>query len=259
MPKEIKWSDEQLEAIDAKGQNTLVSAGAGSGKTTVLTERIFRLVFDGTPITRFLVLTFTKAATNEMKTRIRKRFIESEGFKQVAFDVENAHIETIDSFLLFIVKKYSLDLGISPNTSVIDPTLLAIAKNKAFDEVLLNDIKINDVSLRKLVSTYCFKDYNFIRDLVDKILIYADKRIDKENFLNHFNDGFYTEEFIDQIIENHRISILNGVKKLRTSLDEYLTDPDDYQRVDEYFEELLSLARQGIAELINIQKKAVRG
>ena len=240
MPKEIKWSDEQLEAINAKGQNTLVSAGAGSGKTTVLTERIFRLVFDGTPITRFLVLTFTKAATNEMKTRIRKRFIESEGFKQVAFDVENAHIETIDSFLLFIVKKYSLDLGISPNTSVIDPTLLAIAKNKAFDEVLLNEIEINDGSLRKLVSTYCFKDYNFIRDLVDKILIYADKRIDKENFLNHFNDGFYTEEFIDQIIENHRLFILNGVKKLRTSLDEYLTDPDDYQRVDEYFEELLS-------------------
>ena len=65
------WTDEQRRAIEAEG-DLLVSAGAGSGKTAVLTERIVRLIKSGESISSILCVTFTNAAAAEMKKRIEK-------------------------------------------------------------------------------------------------------------------------------------------------------------------------------------------
>ena len=65
------WTEEQLLAIEDSGHNILVSAGAGSGKTAVLTERVLRKLKKGVNIDEFLILTFTKAAAKEMKERIK--------------------------------------------------------------------------------------------------------------------------------------------------------------------------------------------
>ena len=65
----MKWTNEQERAIGDRG-NLLVSAAAGSGKTAVLTERIVKLICEGTDISEFLVVTFTKAAAEVMKKRI---------------------------------------------------------------------------------------------------------------------------------------------------------------------------------------------
>ena len=64
-------SKEQQLAIDAIGKNYLISAGAGSGKTAVLTQRIFKIVKENQRIDNFLVLTFTNLAAGEMKERLR--------------------------------------------------------------------------------------------------------------------------------------------------------------------------------------------
>ena len=74
------WTSEQQEAIDKEGTNIIVSAGAGSGKTAVLSERALRKVKDGVDIDRLLILTFTKAAAYEMMIRIREN-IKKAGFK----------------------------------------------------------------------------------------------------------------------------------------------------------------------------------
>ena len=67
----MNWTREQQEAIETTGKNILVSAAAGSGKTTVLVERIINLVLhEGADIDRFLITTFTKAAASEMKQRL---------------------------------------------------------------------------------------------------------------------------------------------------------------------------------------------
>ena len=71
------WTEEQTLAIEKEGTNILVSAGAGSGKTAVLSERVLRKVKDGTNIDRILILTFTKAAAYEMMVRIRKKLISN--------------------------------------------------------------------------------------------------------------------------------------------------------------------------------------
>ena len=72
----MAWTDEQLEAISKRGTNILVSAGAGSGKTAVLTERITTLIQEGHHVNSLLVLTFTNAAAEEMRERVRKRLKE---------------------------------------------------------------------------------------------------------------------------------------------------------------------------------------
>ena len=72
-PINATWTDEQWEAIYEDEKNIIVSAGAGSGKTAVLTERIKRILNEGTKANQLLVLTFTNAAASEMKERIVKK------------------------------------------------------------------------------------------------------------------------------------------------------------------------------------------
>ena len=69
------WTIEQRQAIDLDHSNIIVSAGAGSGKTEVLSERVIRKLKDGVHINELLILTFTNAAARGMKNRIRKNII----------------------------------------------------------------------------------------------------------------------------------------------------------------------------------------
>ena len=72
----MQFTEEQLRAIKTRDTNILVSAGAGSGKTGVLTERILDRLRDGDSINELLVLTYTKAAAAEMRSRIRSKIAE---------------------------------------------------------------------------------------------------------------------------------------------------------------------------------------
>ena len=102
--KMSKWTSDQEQAITKCGTNIIVSAGAGSGKTAVLTERTIRKLFNGTNINRLLILTFTNAAAGEMKERIRKA-IKKAYLKEQLDYIDSAYITTFDSFALSLVKK----------------------------------------------------------------------------------------------------------------------------------------------------------
>ena len=72
-----KWTEEQKEAIYKDGTNIIVSAGAGSGKTAVLTERVLEKVKNGISLSNLLILTFTKLAAKEMRERIGSKLEEN--------------------------------------------------------------------------------------------------------------------------------------------------------------------------------------
>ena len=99
-----KWTNEQLQAITEEGKNIIVSAGAGSGKTAVLTERVLRKVSSGIRINNLLILTFTNAAASEMKERIRLK-LESLSLQQELALLDSAYIMTFDAYALSLVKK----------------------------------------------------------------------------------------------------------------------------------------------------------
>ena len=99
-----QWTDEQRRAIEARGQSVLLSAAAGSGKTTVLVERVLRLVVgDGADVDRMLVVTFTRAAASDMRAKLASGL----GARAAAGDarcrdqllkLESASISTLHAF-----------------------------------------------------------------------------------------------------------------------------------------------------------------
>ena len=70
----MKWNEAQLKAITTRDKNVLVSASAGSGKTTVLIERLMRHILDDQiTLSSILAMTYTDAAANQMKTRLENQ------------------------------------------------------------------------------------------------------------------------------------------------------------------------------------------
>ena len=138
---DVKWTTEQENAIKIRNSKTLVAAGAGSGKTAVLVERIIRKVIeDGIDIDKMLIVTFTNAAASEMKERIRERLYTEASSnhalqKQILY-LNRASIMTIDAFCKKAVKDYFYKLDIDPNFKIADTTELELMKLEAIDEVL---------------------------------------------------------------------------------------------------------------------------
>ena len=141
----LEWTMEQLAAITAQG-NLIVSAAAGAGKTAVLTERLCRIVADGTPVDRLLVLTFTRAAAAEMKHRIGSRLAElgekekdpakARYFRQQQEAIDRAYITTIDAFCSRVLSRHGHLIGLSPDVRVADETELAAIADGVRDTLL---------------------------------------------------------------------------------------------------------------------------
>ena len=129
-----RWTEQQQAVIDARGGGLLVSAAAGSGKTAVLTERITSRILDREhPVeaSRFLVVTFTRAAAAEMRTRIRARLREALAenpgdtfLQRQMLLLGQAKICTMDSFFHSLVRENAPQLGLSPNLRGVDDAML---------------------------------------------------------------------------------------------------------------------------------------
>ena len=133
----------QQKAIDDHGKDILVSASAGSGKTTVLVERVLNKILNGTPVDNLLIITFTKAAANEMKERIKaelnKRLKNDQNNKflrEQLINIDTANISTIDSFCLDIIRRFYYVIDLDPSFSVLtDATQASLLLERALNEI----------------------------------------------------------------------------------------------------------------------------
>ncbi|MEK3881626.1 helicase-exonuclease AddAB subunit AddA [Paenibacillus sp. PL2-23] len=128
-PANSTWTDDQWEAIVTEGENVLVAAAAGSGKTAVLVERIIRKISSRTDVDRLLVATFTKAAAAEMKDRIRlalekelERQPDSEHLRKQLALMGKASITTLHSFCLDVIRRYYPLIGLDPGFRIANET-----------------------------------------------------------------------------------------------------------------------------------------
>lgn len=140
----MSFTGAQIDAIEKSG-NLIVSAAAGAGKTTVLTERVYRLVTEGVRIEHMLVLTFTRAAAGEMKTRIAKRLSDAAKaaaggqavyLREQAAAVANASISTIDAFCAKVVFRHFFRVGLTPSVKTLDETETAVLRGETRNAVL---------------------------------------------------------------------------------------------------------------------------
>ena len=118
----------QSEAIHRKGANILVSAAAGSGKTTVLVARIInKILNEKVDIDKLLIVTFTDAAASEMRERILKSLYneidknpDDENLQKQLMLINKSHISTITSFCLDVVRNNFFEIGLSANFRIGD-------------------------------------------------------------------------------------------------------------------------------------------
>ena len=216
----MAWTEEQQKAINLEGKNIIVSAGAGSGKTAVLTERVKRKLLDGIHINNLLVLTFTNAAAKEMKDRIRKAVLNTPSLKDELNLIDGAYITTFDSFSLSVVKKYHTKLNITNNIKVSDQVLIDIKTKKILDEIFDEYYLTPSSNFNSLIDDFCLKDdeelKKYILNLYNKISLKYDKKKYLEEYFNDYNVEKYVEDYLN-LIKNKQ----NTLKELISNLSNY--------------------------------------
>ncbi|MFL5943667.1 MAG: UvrD-helicase domain-containing protein [Gaiellaceae bacterium] len=146
-------NEQQLAAVEAGGE-VFVSAGAGTGKTAVLVERVVRAVCDrGLDVDSILVITYTRRAAGELRTRIRAAFAER-GRHDLARELDGAWISTIHGFCARLLKAYPLAAGLDPRFRELDEAQAAVLRSEAFGEALAEFCSGADPQRLELLATY---------------------------------------------------------------------------------------------------------
>ena len=192
-----RWTNEQQLAIGHEGENIIVSAGAGSGKTAVLSERVLRKLKSGVGIKQLLILTFTKAAAAEMRERIRANIKKNPDLASQLLELDGAYITTFDSYSLSLVKKYHYLLNVSKNIQIGEASVFTIRENEFLDEILLRRYENPTSDFTKLIYDFCTKDDDSLKKSILKINHALDLRYDKVEYLTSYIDTFYQPDTIE--------------------------------------------------------------
>lgn len=205
-----RWTKEQEEAIYTSGKNIIVSAGAGSGKTAVLSERVLHKIEEGTHVNELLILTFTRAAADEMKDRIRKKISGKEELKKELTLLNSSYITTFDSFALSVVKKYHYLLNITDNINITDESIVKIQNKKILELIFERSYK--NIRFQELIKKYCIKTDKVLKENILSIALKIDGFIDPFGFIDNVYNNFFNENNVDNLLKTYE-SIINDLKK----------------------------------------------
>lgn len=178
---DVKWTKQQMQAIEEKGKNILVAAAAGSGKTAVLVERIIqKIIKDRIDIDKILVVTFTNAAASEMRERILEAIYSKleetpndEHLQKQIVLLGKANISTIHSFCLDVIKNNFYEINISPNFRIGDTAEIELIKQDAIEEVFEKLYEEENDDFIKLLDIYeGYRNDNNLKELILKIYNY---------------------------------------------------------------------------------------
>ena len=232
----MNWTLEQEQAINEEGKNIIVSAGAGSGKTAVLSERVIRKLKQKVNINELLILTFTNAAATEMKDRIRKKIKKDPSLKEQLDYLEQAYITTFDSYALSVVKKYNYLLNIPKNIKPIDSIIINIKKKQILNDILENLYKEKNEKFLNLIDSFCTKNDDEITLAILKISSLLDKKYDKEEYLNNYIENYYNENTINNNIKKYTYNLI----ELEQEIENIFNELEQYISTD-YYEKLASI------------------
>lgn len=236
-----KWTEEQEKAIYESGKDILVSAGAGSGKTAVLTERVICKLMQGIHIDELLILTFTNAAASEMRERIRDKIKKIPSLKEELYRIDTAYITTFDSFALSILKKYHYRENLKKHIQIVSHTFIKRLKKQIIDEVIDEYYQKEDSRFLRLLKTFTCKDDTSIREALFLLNDKLDQEIDKESYIINYVSTFYHPTYLKKIkkdflqfLERKKEEIFALVEELR-----YQVDGTYLEKVETVVEEIL--------------------
>jgi ATP-dependent helicase/nuclease subunit A len=138
----IKWTKQQLRVVNARDSDVLVTASAGTGKTAVLSGRICSIISEKTNIRNMLVLTFTEAAAEQMRSRIAEQLKDAltktpgNHLRYQLILLQGAEISTIHSFCKRIITEHFYKIGLDPTFRVIDEDQQKLLKAEALEDTI---------------------------------------------------------------------------------------------------------------------------
>ena len=222
----MAWTKEQEAAIYLRNNNIIVSAGAGSGKTAVLSERILQLVKEGRSVKNMLVLTFTNAAAKEMKDRIYKKLKENK-YLDESFLVLNADITTFDAYSLKLVKKYFYLLGVSKDIKIFEEELMIEKISEILDLIFERFYESKDERFIALLRHNLAKDDIRLKNNIVEIKRSLDLLINTEDVILNYEKYYFNEEKIKYLIEEYSKYIFSLLNKLSDGIDDLILMLED--------------------------------
>lgn len=206
-----KFTEEQLAAIESRGK-TIVSASAGSGKTTVMIEKMIQMIKKDVDVSRVLAVTYTKKAAAQMKEKLRSNLIKAinspelsakdrQRLKNQLAEVPGADICTIHSFCANLIRTHFFAAGVDNKFAIVmdDDAEGKALKNKAIDLLFDEAYEKGDERFLKLLSVYFRnKSDNELRKIINSL--YGDLRVraDYREFLKE-TEGRFSVAAFDEI------------------------------------------------------------
>ncbi|MFE4524336.1 helicase-exonuclease AddAB subunit AddA [Cytobacillus firmus] len=212
-PEDATWTDDQWKAIMAKGQDILVAAAAGSGKTAVLVERIInKIIADEDPINvdELLVVTFTNASAAEMRHRIGEALEKAINDnprsahlrKQVSL-LNRASISTLHSFCLEMIRKYYYMTDIDPGFRIADETEAQLLRDEVLEELFEEEYgKEGNEGFFALVDTFTNdRSDTALQDIIRDLYDFA-------------RSNPSPDQYLDSIVEMYNVDGVSSLEQL---------------------------------------------
>lgn len=234
----MNYTTEQKKVLDARHQDILVPASAGSGKTTVLVERVLRLLAEDPTlhIDDFLLMTFTKDAAKNMRVKIQQALTNSKNqrLQQQAERVAMADISTIHAFCQEVIRRYYYVIDLDPQYRLMsDDTESVLLQNRAWDEVREQEYIADEAEkaadkryFDRLVANFAGDRsddqlYDVVHDLYDEAIA----KPDPKGWLNSLKDSYHLAgddadhwEFFQQLLKPQMINALTADVQAMTAL-----------------------------------------
>ena len=233
---DTRYTPGQEKTIKTLDKPLFVAAGAGSGKTFTLTQRIVWALkegsgADGKPylssLDQALIITFTNAAATEIKERVREA-LEKEGLHSAALQVDDAWISTIHGMCSRILKIHALDLDLDPEFEIIDDMTRNQLVNISIEEVLRE--LSQDESYAEFLSTYA-GNKNALKSRIETLISYAQSSpvgMDAISFVGDSSDL--------EVLKAELESLCGALEALRVAIAE--KKPDEAEQIQNVQSEL---------------------
>lgn len=222
----VKWKDEQKQAFTDHEHNLLVSASAGSGKTTVMIERIIKLIEKGVPITKFLVVTFTKNSASDMKKKLITKLAEKSDNEFILEQIDNiavSDISNLHSFCSRLISTYFYEAGVDPAYHIIDDREAYSLKNKALNKLFERKQELGDVDFFELFEIFQKKRNDFkLKEIIMQFNNILNSHLDGEQWFNENLKMSHNED----INTNRCAMLINGYVSSRVI--------EDAEKIDEF-------------------------
>ncbi|MBM7617634.1 ATP-dependent helicase/nuclease subunit A [Weissella uvarum] len=201
----MQFTDSQAVAISHQGNNILVSASAGSGKTRVLVERVLQRLLAGENINEFLIVTFTNAAAAEMKERLEKAIRQAlpdanpdqkqHLIKQLRL-INVANISTLHAFAMRLIEQYHYTIDLDPQFRLVDDAENTLIKQEVYQD-LLDQAYVEDEATEEHPFAHFVQQFKNnsqddgdLQKAVFTLFNFAMARPDTTDWLNHLTDAY---------------------------------------------------------------------